>query len=36
MVPIVSMIKLGFVMSIAGFICMFGLLRVMLPLLGFA
>ena len=36
MVPITSMIKLGFVMCVAGFICMFGLLRLMLPLLGFA
>jgi len=36
MVPITSMIKLGFVMCVAGFVCMFGLLRVMLPLLGFA
>ena len=35
MVPITSMIKLGFVMCVAGFICMFGLLRIMLPLLGF-
>ncbi len=36
LVPITSMIKVGFVMCVAGFICMFALLRVMLPLLGFA
>ena len=36
MVPITSMIKLGFVMCVAGFVCMFAVLRVMLPLLGFA
>jgi len=36
MVPITSMIKLGFVMCVAGFVCMFAVLRVMLPLIGFA
>jgi len=36
MVPITSMMKLGFVMCVAGFVCMFAVLRVMLPLFGFA
>ena len=36
MVPITSMIRLGFVMCVAGFVCMFAVLRVLLPLLGFA